>query len=117
MTPPPPLPTAVRNPFSLNTTATRPPPPNKPQPGPSFPRSPSAELEAALRRGERTTAVVTEEQRRLEEEARESLRDFGQIRPQLTAALLASNPELSRLYGGRMTEGKSALCFDVSIKH
>ena len=86
-----------RNPFSLNSTVSRPPALNRPRGeagqrlGPP-PAAPTEELEAALRRGGPTTAVMTEEQRRLEAEARESLRDFGQIRPQLTAALLASNP-------------------------
>ena len=110
-----------RNPFSLNSTVSRPPALNRPRGeagqrlGPP-PAAPTDELEAALRRGGPTTAVMTEEQRRLEAEARESLRDFGQIRPQLTAALLASNPELSRLYGGRMTEARHRQASNVTTE-
>ncbi|XP_043231069.1 transcription termination factor 2-like [Amphibalanus amphitrite] len=109
---------ANRNPFSLGATVGRPPALNRPHgERPSGPPPAHTDtLEEALRRGAPTTSVVTDEQRRLEAEARESLRDFGQIRPQLTAALLASNPELSRLYGGRMTEARHRQASNVTTE-
>ncbi|KAF0300741.1 Transcription termination factor 2 [Amphibalanus amphitrite] len=109
---------ANRNPFSLGATVGRPPALNRPHgERPSGPPPAHTDtLEEALRRGAPTTSVITDEQRRLEAEARESLRDFGQIRPQLTAALLASNPELSRLYGGRMTEARHRQASNVTTE-
>ncbi|XP_037072691.1 transcription termination factor 2-like isoform X2 [Pollicipes pollicipes] len=108
-----------KNPFKPFSVTGRPAPLNKPRDAARQAAAASRQttsLEASLRRGEPTTAVVTDRQRRLEAEARESLLDFGNIRPELAAALMASNPELGRLYGGRMTEARHREACNVTTE-